>query len=90
MENTIFIGEKELQRYITTALILKNSGAEEIEIKARGRLIKKAVDVAEILRRRYFIDAERFIDIGTEEVPVRDDPEGKTLFISTISIIYVF
>lgn len=92
MENdsVLFIGKKDIERYIATALLMREEGVEEITMKARGQLIKKAVDIAEILRRRYFLDAERYIEIGTEEMKMRDSTDGKTLHVSTVDITYKF
>ena len=88
MEEEIYIGEKPISRYITTALILGNSGCDRIVLKARGRLIKKAVDVAQILKRQYFPDASFDIEIGTEQVYRRDEPD-RVLNVSTIEITLI-
>jgi len=45
------IGHKKLFTYVTTAAIARNQGIEEIHIRARGKFISKACDVAEILKR---------------------------------------
>ena len=58
--------------------------AKEVVLKARGRAITTAVDVAEITRRR-FMDKAKIsnIEIGTEELP-RDG--GGTRAVSTMEI----
>ena len=50
--NTFFVGKKPLMSYALAALPQFNSGNDEVIIKARGRAISKAVDVAEIIKRR--------------------------------------
>ncbi len=39
--------------YVLAVLTQFNSGATEVSIKARGRAISRAVDVAEIVRKRF-------------------------------------
>ena len=53
-------------------------------IKARGRLISRAVDVAEITRHRFIAELKvRHIEIGT--ITVQTD-KGSDLNVSTIDI----
>lgn len=58
--------------------------AKEVVLKARGRAITTAVDVAEITRRR-FMDKAKIsnIEIGTEELP---EEGGRTRAVSTMEI----
>ena len=59
--------------------------AKEVVIKARGRAISRAVDVAEIVRNRFIPEASvKDIKIGTEEVTTED---GKTVRLSSIEIV---
>jgi DNA-binding protein Alba len=85
MENVIYVGEKSLNRYITTALILANRGASNIVLKARGNMIKKAVDLAEILRRQYLDNVAVYTDISTETLSRKDRPD-QTINVSVITI----
>jgi DNA-binding protein len=66
--NVIFVGKKPLMSYALAALLQFNAGNELVTIKARGRAISKAVDVAEVIKRRLFKDQAdvRNINIGTE------------------------
>jgi DNA-binding protein len=66
--NTIYIGKKPLMSYALAALLQFNAGSDEIIIKARGRAISTAVDVAEVVKRRLYADMVdvKSIDIGTE------------------------
>ena len=61
------------------------SNAEEVVLKARGRAITTAVDVAEIARRR-FLENVRVdnIDIGSEDIPIQEENRVKT--VSTMEI----
>ena len=85
----IFIGAKPFMNYVTAAIIQLQSGTKEIVIKARGRWIKKAVDVAEYLRNKVMPDLKiKTIDIGSETVKGKNR-EGKEVEkrVSTITII---
>ncbi len=66
--NVIFVGKKPLMSYALAALLQFNAGNELVTIKARGRAISKAVDVAEVIKRRLFKDQAdvKNINIGTE------------------------
>ena len=83
-DNTIFVGTKPAMSYVL-ALITQFKDLKEIIIKARGKAISKAVDVAEITRNRFFTDAEiKDIIISTEKVT---NEEGKDFNVSAIEII---
>lgn len=83
-ENIIYIGKKPSLAYVLTAVTQFSNGRHEIRIKARGRAIQKAVDVAEIVRSRFVHDAKiKDIKIATEQV--QSEGKGK-LNISTIEI----
>lgn len=82
--NTVFIGKKPLMAYATAIVMQANTGNGDISVKARGRAISKAVDVVEVVRRRFF-DGKLDINdvlIGTEVV----GDEGQTRNVSTIEI----
>src|SRR3990172_4717253 len=83
-DNTVYIGQKEAMTYIMAAMAHFAGGEEEVIIKARGRNISLAVDVAEMLRSRYLPDVKvKNVQIATEKVQ-RDD--GKTSKVSSIEI----
>ena len=63
---------------------LFNKGANEVVIKARGRLISRAVDVAEITRHRFMTDLT-VKSIETDTTTVQTD-KGSDLNVSTIDI----
>lgn len=83
-ENTIFVGNKPLMNYVLACLTLLHGGTGEIQMKARGRAISTAVDVAEVLRNRFMTDLSvKHVDIGTEVITSQD---GNKRNVSTISI----
>jgi DNA-binding protein len=80
----ILVGNKNVMSYVLACVTLFNKGAEEVVIKARGRLISRAVDVAEITRHRFISDLTvKNIEIGTTTVQT---DKGSDLNVSTIDI----
>ena len=72
-DNTIFVGRKPSMAYVLAVITQFSDGKKEIHIKARGKAISRAVDVAEIVRRRFVNDLEiKSIQIGTEERELED------------------
>ncbi len=84
-ENTVFIGSKETMDYVMAMLNQFNSGSEEVVIKARGRAISKAVDVAEITKNR-FLEGSEITDIITETEELDDREGGGSTNVSSIEI----
>lgn len=85
-ENTVFIGKKETMTYVMAVVTQFNEGSDEVVIKARGRAISKAVDVAEITKNRFVSDADiKAIVTETEKIPL-DEEEGETTNVSSIKI----
>jgi DNA-binding protein len=68
LENVILIGKKPAMNYALATIIQFNQGAKEVTVKARGMAISKAVDVVEIVRRRFMEESVKVKDIkiGTE------------------------
>jgi len=81
----ILVGNKNVMSYVLACVTLFNKGAEEVVIKARGRLISRAVDVAEITRHR-FIEGLAVKHIEIDTTTVQTD-KGSDLNVSTIDII---
>ncbi len=70
--------------YVLACVTLFSKGANEVVIKARGRLISRAVDVAEITRHRFLTDlVVKSIEIDTTTVQT---DKGSDLNVSTIDI----
>lgn len=86
-ESVVFVGSKPLMSYITACVTQLNRNPEELVIKARGRAISRAVDVAEVLRNRFMPDlVVRNIDISTEQVKTA---EGSIANVSAMEITLV-
>ncbi len=83
-ENTIFIGKKPTMNYVLAVVTQFNTGVDEIVIKARGRAISRAVDVAEIVKNRFIPGSTiKDIQISTESLPTE---EGPSVNVSSIEI----
>ena len=84
-EGIVFVGKKPAINYVMATTLQINRGVKKIVLKARGRSISRAVDVAEITRLKYFPDKIKITDIrtGTEEII---DENGNRRDISVIEI----
>jgi DNA-binding protein Alba len=85
--DVVFIGRKPAMSYVLAIITsLSASNAKEITLKARGRAITTAVDVAEIARSRFLKDLKvSKISIGTEEMPPREG-ENRARMVSIMEI----
>jgi DNA-binding protein len=85
--DVVFIGNKPPMSYVMAVMTAMSSGAiTEITLKARGRAITTAVDVAEITSNRFMKDlAVTSVGIGTEEMPAREG-ENRERNVSIIEI----
>src|SRR6476620_6224464 len=82
--NEIFIGKKPLMTYVTATLVqLEN--APIVVIKARGKSITRAVDVAQIIVKRMDTLGYKVgpVKVGTEIIQSDD---GRTRNVSTIEV----
>ena len=83
-DNTVYIGKKPTMNYVLAVATQFNSGSTSVTIKARGKSISTAVDVAEIVRNRFVQDLKvDDIRISTE---VLEGEEGKKSNVSSIEI----
>ena len=84
-DNIVYIGNKPVMNYVLAVVTQMNNGTPEVTLKARGRAISRAVDVAEIVRNKFILDAELgSINISTEEV---SNNEGTNSNVSAIEIL---
>lgn len=83
-ENTVFVGKKPTMNYVLAVVTQFNSGANDIVIKARGKSISRAVDVAEIVKHR-FVQTATVADIKIDTESLSTD-EGQNVNVSSIEI----
>ena len=86
-KNDVLIGRKPAMNYVLACITLFHGGANEVNVKARGRAISRAVDVVEIVRRRFLPDVKvKNIDVGTEQLPSNEEGRDTPTNVSTIEI----
>ena len=87
-ENSIFIGGKPFMNYVTGVVMqFTTNKAKEVTIKSRGKFISKAVDVAEITRRKFLADEKikvKEVRIGSEAF---ENKEGREVNVSIMEIV---
>lgn len=86
-DNHIFVGGKPFMNYVTGVVMQFNQkGAESVLVKARGKFISRAVDVAEVASKRFLENqvAVKDINIGSEDFTTED---GRNVRVSTIQIV---
>ena len=86
-DNNIFIGNKPFMNYVTGVVMqFTTKGATEVTVKARGKCISRAVDVAEVAVKRFLKDEIEIsnISIDSEEF---QNKEGKEVRVSTMEIL---
>lgn len=67
---------KPLMNYVTACITMFNAGADEVLVRARGRAINPAVDVVELLRRRFMREVQiHNVAVDGEKVTLRDGRE---------------
>ena len=83
-DNIVYIGKKGTMGYVLAVVTQFNNGAADVTVKARGKLISRAVDVVEIVRHRFMLNAQvKDILISTEELTSEDGSKNK---VSSIEI----
>jgi len=85
-DNSIFVGNRPFMNYVTGVVMqFTTKGAEEVIVKARGKFIARAVDVAEVAAKRFLEGSVgvKDIKIDSEEF---ENKEGKQVRVSTIEI----
>ena len=83
-EGVVFIGTKPPMNYVLAVVTQFHSGSTLVHIKARGKAISRAVDVAEIVRNRFIEDVKPVkIEISTEVITGDNDEK---INVSAINI----
>lgn len=84
MENdVVFVGKKPVMSYVLAVLTHVNSGHDSVVLKARGSMVSKAVDVSQLVKRKFSKDLNiGSIEIGTEEIPSEDGKKRNVSFIA--------
>lgn len=86
-DNTIFIGGKPFMNYVTAVVMqFTTKNAQEVIIKARGKFISRAVDVAEVSVKRFLKGQIKYKDIKVDSEEFQNK-EGKQVRVSTVELV---
>ncbi|MBW2984428.1 DNA-binding protein Alba [Candidatus Woesearchaeota archaeon] len=85
-DNNIFIGNKPFMNYVTGVVMqFTAKNASEVTVKARGKFISRAVDVAEVASKRFLEGI-----VGVQNIKIDSEgfknKEGRDVRVSTIEI----
>ena len=84
-DHVVYVGSKEPIQYVLAVVTEFSSGTDTVTIKARGRAISMACDVAEIVRSRHVKDASyKEVKISTETV---ESDRGRHSKVTSIHIM---
>lgn len=87
--SAVLIGKKPTMNYVLACITFFHGGAKEVSIKARGKSISRAIDVAEVVRHRFMPEVKiKNIRIGTDKLLSQEEGNAATN-VSTIEIIFV-
>ena len=85
-DNNVFIGGKPFMNYVTGVVMqFTAKNAEDVVIKARGKFISRAVDVAEVAAKRFLDNTVAVKDIRIDSEGFKSN-EGRDVRVSTIEI----
>jgi len=83
-ENVVIVGQKPAMNYVLACLTLFHHGFNDVIIKARGKAISKAVDVANIVKEKFIPTVKvKSLELGTERLVTE---RGNVVNLSTITI----
>ena len=83
--NAVLIGRKPVMNYVLACITSFHGGANEVSVKARGKAISRAIDVVEVVRRRFLPDVKvSRIGIGTDQLPPQEGNQSSN--VSAIEI----
>jgi DNA-binding protein len=83
-ENVVIVGRKPAMNYVLACLTLFHQGFSEVTIRARGRAISKAVDVANIVKEKFIPTAKvKSLELGNERIVTE---KGDVVNLSIIAI----
>ncbi|MAG08627.1 DNA-binding protein Alba [Candidatus Woesearchaeota archaeon] len=85
-DNSIFIGGKPFMNYVTAVVMqFTTKNADEVIVKARGKFISRAVDVAEVSAKRFLEE-----QVGVKDIKIDSEgfqnKEGRDVRVSSIEI----
>ena len=85
--HVIFVGNKPFMNYVTGVVMqFTTQGVTEVCIKARGKFISRAVDIAQVALNRFLAGQIEIKDIKIDSEGFTNK-EGRDVRVSTIDIM---
>lgn len=85
-DHVIFVGSKPFMNYVTGVVMqFTTQNAESVTVKARGKFISKAVDIAEVAAKRFLDGTVVVGQIQTDSEEFKNK-EGRQVRVSTIAL----
>lgn len=81
-DNVVFVGKKPTMSYVLAVITQFSDGNNEVFVKARGRSISRAVDVIEVVKKKFMQDVKCEMDTDTEVIT---DERNQRINVSTLS-----
>jgi DNA-binding protein len=81
-DNVVFVGKKPTMSYVLAVITQFSDGNSEVFVKARGRSISRAVDVIEVVKKKFMQDLKCEMDTDTEVIT---DERNQRINVSTFS-----
>lgn len=88
-DNSIFVGGKPFMNYVTGVVMqFTTINADEVIVKARGKFISRAVDIAEVATKRFLAGQVEVKDVKIDSEEF-ENKEGKQVRVSIIEVVLV-
>ncbi len=85
-DNTMYVGNKPFMNYVTGVVMqFTTKNAQEVIVKARGKFISRAVDVAEVATKRFLEGQVEVKNIRIDSEAFKNK-EGKEVRVSILEI----
>lgn len=85
-DHSVFIGGKPFMNYVTGVVMqFTTQNAREVVVKARGKFISRAIDVTEVVRKRFLENQVELKDIKVDSEEF-ENKEGRQVRVSTIEL----
>jgi len=81
-DNVVFVGKKPAMSYVLAVITQFSDGNSEVFVKARGRSISRAVDVIEVVKKKFLQDVKCEMETDTEVIT---DERNQRINVSTLS-----
>ncbi len=81
-DNVVFVGKKPTMSYVLAVITQFSDGQSEVFVKARGRSISTAVDVVEVVKKKFLQNLKCEMETDTEVIT---DERNQKVNVSTLS-----